>query len=944
VARPIFTARPAALARIPLLPASGPSRGTADSGSPLLDEAVTLASQSARNAGGHGRTGALTWQAYATRARTRTTPAGAFAGVTTATFSTTTTELCLGPAHRTTTYPDPGWLRMLASGVLDSQRGLEAVTLTTSNLTVVRGDRYEIEPPITDGPVRPAMTSVRATEVTRFVLRACRDGAPAAAVLAEMTARWPAGSGPRLLRELLDWGFLLHDLLPDDPRDDPLGHVLGRLPPDSPLRRPLDRLRACLGDADRHRPGSPERLKLITDALATARGLRPADRVLRVDTAADATVTLPASVARKAAEAASVLWRVGWGTDPLNGYHQRFLTRYGTARAVPLLDVLDPVIGLGPVEDPAAIGAGAGDPARAAVLARLLADAAVEGKTEIALDEATVDRLADRHSGSAPRTAEIYVRVIADPAAACRLGIAVSGGSQDAGSSGGRFALLLGRPPGPHEEGEHEDGGTVTAELLVRPRLSSLASVTAETGLAAHRIPVGVAPRPGDLDPAELTVFSDGHRLIVWSPALDRPVRPLLFARTALPLLPAVAQFLAMAGHSGERPWHCWSWAGVAAPFTPAIRYRGTWLAPARWALPRHLTAAAADPDQWGPALQAWRSAGCPRPPDVVVTDDADRQLMLDLRRADGRELLRRYARRGLLAVTAPPGGDRAAVLPGPDGGHLLELVVSLDRTAPASAAPQVAPPARRAGEDLHLPGGPWLSIAVQAPTACHETILRSLAEIVEASSGGWDRWFWLRYRDSRRGEHVRIRFHGDPAQVCGVLLPSLARWAAGLRSQRLISGFCVEPYEQETERYGGPAAITAAERFFDADSRHVLGILKTTRSDDQRLVAAVGAAVVICGRIGTGTLSTTGLDRATHRRVNALRDQARNAVADPLPPEWHAALEDYRAALGRPTDTIASDLIHLHCNRLVPGAEPLVRALAADLIAHRAHLTGGPR
>ena len=327
-----------------------------------------------------------------------------------------------------------------------------------------------------------------------------------------------------------------------------------------------------------------------------------------------------------------------------------------------------------------------------------------------------------------------------------------------------------------------------------------------------------------------------------------------------------------------------------------------------------------------------------------MVTDDADRQLTLDLRRADGRELLRRYVQRGLLAVAAAPGGDRAAVLPGPDGGHLLELVVSLDRTIPANAPPRIAPPVRRSGEDLYLPGGPWLSLAVQAPAACHEAIVRSLAGLAEESSGSWDRWFWLRYRDPRHGEHLRIRFHGDPARVCGVLLPSLARWAAGLRSQRLISGFCAEPYEQETERYGGPAAISAAERFFDADSRHVLNILGATRSDERRLIVAASAAVVICGRIGTGTISTTGLDRAGHRRVNALRDQARKAAADPLPPEWHAALQNYCTVLGQPDGTIASDLIHLHCNRLVPGTESLVRALAADLIARRVHLTGGSR
>lgn len=945
MARRIFTARTDALARIPLRPVRGPSwdAGATDL---LLDEAVTVANGSARNAAERTGAGALTWHAYATRSRTRTTPQGVFAGVATATFSPTP-ELRLGADHQTATYPDPGWLSRLAHVIIDGAAGLTKVTLTTSNLAVVRGDRCEIECPMDGVSSRLVTTSVRNTEVTAFVLRTCRNGAPAEAVLAKIARRWPRGaSAPRsrLLRELIDRGFLLHDLLPDDPRCDPLGHLLDRLPTGSPHRRFLEQLREWLTEADHHRVGSPERLALLADALAAAREILPASRLLRTDTAADATVTLPVQVAQKAAEAAEVLWRIGWGTDPLAPYHQRFLTRYGVSRAVPLLDVLDPVVGLGPVDDATAIGVGAEDAGRQAVLARLLSDAIAQGRTEIALDEATVDRLTNRSPASAPRSAEIYVRVLAtDTAAGRRFQVAVSGGSQDALSTGGRFAPLLGRPLQPHERQD----GTLVAELVVRPRVVALTSVTVETGLTAHRIPVGVVPRPGDLDLTDLTVFSDGRRLIVWSQVHDQQVRPVLYARTALPLLPPVAQFLAMAGHSGERPWHCWSWMGVTAPFTPTVRYRGTWLAPARWLLPPHLICAATSSDRWEPALRSWRSAVCPRPPDVVVTDDVDRQLSLDLRQVDDRELLRRYVRRGLAAVTAPPGGDHAAaVLPGPDGDHLLELVVCLDRTAPATAAVAAVPPVRRPGEGRYLPGGHWLSLAVQAPAACHEQILRSLEVWVQEIPDRWDRWFWLRYHDSHHGEQIRVRFHADPAEVCGVVLPSLSRLAADLQLQRLISGFCVEPYDQEIERYGGPAAITAAERFFDADSRLALTVLSATRQEEERLAIAANATAVIAGRIGNGTVSLRGrLDRVSHRRVNALSARARDAAARPFPPYWEAALDTYAAALASPpAEGIASDLIHLHCNRLVPGREHLVRALAADLIARRVHLTEGSR
>lgn len=319
----------------------------------------------------------------------------------------------------------------------------------------------------------------------------------------------------------------------------------------------------------------------------------------------------------------------------------------------------------------------------------------------------------------------------------------------------------------------------------------------------------------------------------------------------------------------------------------------------------------------------------------------------LDLRQADDRELLRRYVRRGLAAVTARPGGDQtAAVLPGPDGDHLLELVVCLDRTVPATAPAVAAHPVRHPGEGLCLPGGHWLSLVVQAPAACHEQILRSLEVWADKIPDCWDRWFWLRYHDSLHGEHLRVRFHADPAEVCGVVLPSLSRWAADLQLKRLISGFCIEPYDQEIERYGGPAAITAAERFFDADSRLALTVLSATRQEEERLAIAANAAAVIAGRIGNGAVSLRWrLDRVSHRRANALSARARDAAARPFPPVWNAALNTYAAELASPPSAgIASDLIHMHCNRLVPGSEHIVRALAADLIAHRVHLTEGSR
>ncbi|MGH3997574.1 MAG: thiopeptide-type bacteriocin biosynthesis protein [Pseudonocardiaceae bacterium] len=72
----------------------------------------------------------------------------------------------------------------------------------------------------------------------------------------------------------------------------------------------------------------------------------------------------------------------------------------------------------------------------------------------------------------------------------------------------------------------------------------------------------------------------------------------------------------------------------------------------------------------------------------------------------------------------------------------------------------------------------------------------------------------------------MRVRFRGDPATLGSRVLPALSAWCQEMIRQRLSGGFTVEPYDQELERYGGPAAIGAAEHVFAADSSLALAIL----------------------------------------------------------------------------------------------------------------------
>lgn len=418
-----FVARsPGGLARVPLLPAEAAHDHSLPAADPLLVEGVLLAS---RQVGAAALSPAsplddrlvVTLRGYEIRARWRPTPHGAFAGVALARFSSGASDLRLGGSHRARSNPSALWLAAVATQLLDDPDVLSQVTLTTSNLVIRRGRRFEHEQQAPVGGTGPQRVTIRATEATVLILTTCQAGATLDQVIMEVRHRWPSVPDSVVTATVLSLirsGFLLTDLLPDDVTADPLRHLLGKLPAASAMRQKVSRLRELLADADRYPPGDPVRLKALSAARDLADGIFFTERPLTVDVVADARIILPTALADEAARSAGVLWRIGSGRDPLTGYHGRFLERYGPHRLVPLLEATDPAIGVGLDSDVSDSDAEAQPPARTAALADLLARGTAHGGIEVVLDEQTITALAHNDlTEPPPRTAEIYVRVLA---------------------------------------------------------------------------------------------------------------------------------------------------------------------------------------------------------------------------------------------------------------------------------------------------------------------------------------------------------------------------------------------------------------------------------------------------------------------------------------------------------------------------------------------------
>jgi thiopeptide-type bacteriocin biosynthesis protein len=151
-----------------------------------------------------------------------------------------------------------------------------------------------------------------------------------------------------------------------------------------------------------------------------------------------------------------------------------------------------------------------------------------------------------------------------------------------------------------------------------------------------------------------------------------------------------------------------------------------------------------------------------------------------------------------------------------------------------------------------------WLSVYlffegwIYAPEC--DQVVRELVEpfAARALREGWaDGHFFIRY--SEHGPHVRLRLHGDPAMVASTVWPALVEHVRARHPEVAVDRLPDTPvyqpregnppvrvthlarvaYEPETERYGGPHALTVAERLFEDSSRSAWALM--THMGDQR-------------------------------------------------------------------------------------------------------------
>ncbi|MGH3693303.1 MAG: lantibiotic dehydratase [Pseudonocardiaceae bacterium] len=646
------------------------------------------------------------------------------------------------------------------------------------------------------------------------------------------------------------------------------------------------------------------------------------------------------------------------------------LERYGPRALVPVGELINVESGLGfpagyrdsRVRPPPRPGPSERD----AALLALAQHAALQQNTEIVLDEEMIAGLAvgaDSAARTQPHT-ELRFRVHAPTLDALDRGefeLAITGASRAAGTTTGRFLHLFDTEDRERMVSTYTGLPTVSENALPVqlscPALHARTeNVTRSPAVLPHLLALAEHHPCGDtvISLDDLAVSGDAQRLYLVSLSRRRPVEPVVFSAVELtnhahPLL----RFLCEIPTARLAVCTPFSW-GVASrlPFLPRVRYRRSILSPAMWALSAtDLPGPTAPWHDWVTSVSAWRDRF--RVPAAVYLGEGDRRLRLDLDEPAHLHAVRAELDRcGHTTVREAP--DPSAF--GWIHGQAHDIVIPLAATA--RPVPQRAWSGRVISrEHGHLPGASdWLYVKLYAHPDRHTAILtHHLPNLLSA----WDsepQWWFLRYRDPE--PHLRLRIRLRSADAFGETAQRVGAWAAGLRRLGLIGQVQLDTYYPETGRFGGDAAMAAAESVFAADSAVAIAQLTYTGrsgAGHQRAIIAaslVDLAISFTGGNGEGMrwlidhigkIPTPAPAREVHDQAIRLAYPHDHWAAlraipggDHIATAWakrRTALVAYRDTLIASGETalevVLPDLLHLHHVRMAGICPDTERACA---------------
>jgi thiopeptide-type bacteriocin biosynthesis protein len=831
------------------------------------------------------------------------------------------------------------------------------------------------------------LVAVEPTGYLEATLARAREGASPEVLARALVERDPEISlaeAEAYVEELIDSQLLVPELSPLVTGPEALPELLSqlqRLPGGARFADALLPVQSALEQLDDGGLGAPsERYLEVARMLSGLPAPVELPRLFQVDMVKPAPeAVLGREVVRELERGVQLLYRLAPASpqQELERFREAFTLRY-EEREVPLLEALDAEAGIGfnPANVPSAevapllaglvLGGAAGEATgvsfgeREAVLLRKWEEHLCTGRQVLELDDAFVERLANKQRQPLPDSFAVVAAVAAESEAALAQGrfqLLLQEATAFGANLLGRFChgdSLLQRKVEEllrAEEALRRDA--VFAEIVHLPQ-GRVGNILVRPVLREYEIPYlgrSGAPRERRIEASDLRVSVQDSRIVLRSARLGREVLPRMtnahnFEGQNLGLY----RFLCTLQYQQHLIGLAWDWGPLAgASFLPRVTHGRLVLSLARWKLGRDTLEGLgkAEGAQRFAAVQALRAER--RLPRFVALGEEESLLPIDLDNVLAVETLVQQlkGRPRATLVEMFPGPD-ALGAEGPEGRFVHELVVPFVRSRPEEPARLPVGPGRPAQEPrpssparVFFPGSDWLYLKLYTGAATADRLLTgAVASLVKAAlgSGAADGWFFTRYGDP--DWHLRLRFHGTPARM-RELAGELSGALAPLHQEQLLWKVQLDTYEREVERYGGPEAILLAEQLFQVDSEAVLELLELFPGDEgadarwrlllcgmDLLLSDLGlgleARLAVVNALSEGFGREFQVDRAVERQMNERFRKERRGLEE--------LLGSRRA--GTPALAKGLEVLQRRSDRLVPIAAGLKGLEAAGKLS----------
>ncbi|MFG2406094.1 lantibiotic dehydratase [Streptomyces brevispora] len=955
-------------------------RRALEAATPALSDAIEAVVRGRQAEPRHVRRTALSTVSYLLRWQHRPTPLGLFAG---------TAPVSVGPRagvqwrdkHRAMIRPDAEWVADMVLRLQRTPALLKRLPLVANNAAHTRGNRLVAPGPPSDGRavlLAPVEVSVRNARPVAAAMDAARAPIPYGELHDHLRAGFPQATDDKidaLLLGLIEQQFLITNLWAPMTTVDALQDLcreLDRHQADTipEVRNLVHTLYALRDDVSSHQPALSD---TSVNALATRmRTLTPVTPTpLLIDTVLDCETQLPQAVITEVQVAVSALYRTTpqpYGYQHWRDYHRRFRARYGVGALVPVMDLVSDS-GLGLPAGYLGSERGAAPKLRTdrdELLLALMQQVLLDGRDELRLTDDIVDAL-EKATGSDERLfvprVETAFEIHSPSTTALSRGsfdVLLAAAPRPGSSMAGRFAHIL--PPDQQDAlaaTYHGAPDVLTAQLVFPPRRRRNENVTRTPRLLPHVIELS-GHREADETTIHLTdiaVTADPRSFYLVQLSTGRRIDVrVLHALEGGTQTPPLARFLAEVANGRFAAYKPFNFgAGSRLPYLPRVRYRRTILAQARWLLMADdLPGRKATTQEWEHAFDTWRNRL--RVPMKAAMIEYDQRLPLDLSHPVHRRVLRAHldsTRR--LELREVPDGDSHGWI-----GRAHEIWLSLGQTSDTTDIPR--PQLTTSSHpERHLPGA---SNVLHAQLHAHprrydEILSRHLPSLLSTFGEQPPTWWFTRHREMARpdaDQHLDFTLHLPP-DAYGTAAQHIRTWADNLHGLGLASGLTLAPYQPQTGRFGGEAAMDAAHQVFATDSAAALAQIQLTEHSDtfgpQALAAASALRLVIPLAQNTAAVeewlvrnlpqSKGPLNRALRSQVLELAAPSGTSALTALPggsqvaEAWRdraAAVDTYRRTLTGQRDPldVTRSLLHQHHVRAL-GVDPRTEEVTIRLV-----------